>query len=217
MMVSTRIQLAVPRVRVPPRRKSNGKTTMTQFKEHEIERPDFLGESWNDSSWRNDACAHAKLFLTPDESGTGPVVEFWVNYRDPKSRGIEPRFMVVYQRSYAVESGVDSLLWKGEDEGEARSWARAAEIAKTIIAEILAHPDLLAARTFSELHDHCDANCLGEQEAFLDSCGWTGEDEAKDQEALNASTDVLNGAQGRVVGLSPEILIPVPPEPAALL
>jgi hypothetical protein len=176
-----------------------------------------LGESWNDSSWQNDACAHATLFLTPDESGTGPVVEFRVNYRDPKSRGIEPRFMVVYQRSYAVESGVDSLLWKGEDEGEARSWARAAEIAKTIIAEILAHPDLLAARTFGELHDHCDANCLGEQEAFLDSCGWTGEDEAKDQEALNASTDVLNGAQGRVVGLSPEILIPVPPEPAALL
>jgi hypothetical protein len=66
---------------------------MTQFKEHEIEWPDFLGESWNDSSWQNDACAHATLFLTPDESGTGPVVEFWVNYRDPRSRGIEPRFI----------------------------------------------------------------------------------------------------------------------------
>jgi hypothetical protein len=171
---------------------------MTQFKEPEIERPDFLGESWNYCSWHNEACAHATLFLTPDGSGTGPVVEFWVNYGDPKSRGIELRFMVVYQRSYAVESGVNSLLWKGEDDGEARSWARAAEIAKTIIAEILTHPDLMAARTFSELHDLCDANCLGDQEAFLDSCGWTGEDEAKDQEALNAFTDVLNGAQAIV-------------------
>jgi hypothetical protein len=74
--------------------------------------------------------------------------------------------MVVYQRSYAVESGVNSLLWKGEDDGEARSWARAAEIAKTIIAEILAHPDLLAARTFSELHDHCDATALGSKRRF---------------------------------------------------
>jgi hypothetical protein len=173
---------------------------MTQFKEHEIERPDFLGKSWNDSSGHNDARARATLFLTSDESGTGPVVEFWVNYPDQNNRGVEPRFAVVYSRSHAGEAGVDSLLWKGEDDGEARSWARAAEIAKTIIAEILAHPDLLAARTFSELHDHCDANCLGEQEAFLDSCGWTGEDDAKDQEALSTSTDVLNGAQAIVDG-----------------
>jgi hypothetical protein len=71
----------------------------------------------------------------------------------------------------------------------------AAEIARTIIAEIEARPDLLAARSFTELHDRCDANCLGEQEAFLDACGWTGTDDAKDQQALEASTDVLNRAQ----------------------
>ena len=74
-------------------------------------------------------------------------------------------------------------------------WTRAAEIAKTIIAEVLRNPEWLAARSFSELHDHCDANMLGEQEAFLLSCGWTGQDVAKDAEALAASTDVLNDAQ----------------------
>jgi hypothetical protein len=171
---------------------------MAQFKEHEIERPDFLGDSWNDSSWRNDACAHATLFLTPDESGEGPVVEFWVNYPDPKDREVEWRYDVAFQRTFELESGSDATLWIGEDEDVARQWARAAEIAKTIATEIVANPNLLAANTFAELRDLCDANCLGDQEAFLSSCGWTGKDDAKDEEALNASVDVLNGAQSIV-------------------
>jgi len=168
---------------------------MAQFKQHEIEWPDFLGQSWNDSSWHNDACAHATLFLTPDESGEGPVVEFWVNYADPNDRRIPARYDVVFQRSFELESSDDATLWAGDDDQVARQWARAAEIAKTIATEVVASPELIKAQTFAELHDHCDANCLGEQQAFLDSCGWTGNDDAKDQEALNASTNVLNGAQ----------------------
>jgi hypothetical protein len=41
----------------------------------------------------------------------------------------------------------------------------------------------------------CDANTLGEQEAFLAECGWTGNDDQRDAEALRISTDVLNHAQ----------------------
>jgi hypothetical protein len=168
---------------------------MANFKDHAIERPEFLGESWHDSSWRSDACAHATLFLTPDESCEAPVVEFWVNYSDPKDRTIPSRYDVVFQRSFELESSDDATLWTGDEEHLARRWARAAEIAKTIATEVVCSPELLRALTFSELHDYCDANCLGDQEAFLTSCGWTGENDAKDEEALNASVEVLNGAQ----------------------
>ena len=171
---------------------------MASFNRHEIERPEFLGESWRDSSWHNDACAHATLFLTPDESGEAPVVKVWVNYPDPKNREVEWRYAVIFQRTFEAVSGSDATLWVGDDKDVARGWARAAEIAKTIATDIVANPDLLAAASFAELHDLCDANCLGAQEAFLSSCGWTGKDDVKDAEALNASVDVLNGAQSIV-------------------
>jgi hypothetical protein len=105
------------------------------------------------------------------------------------------RYDVVFQRSFELESSDDATLWAGDEEHLARGWARAAEIAKTIATEVVASPELLRALTFSQLHDYCDANCLGNQEAFLTSCGWTGENDAKDEEALNASVEVLNGAQ----------------------
>jgi hypothetical protein len=76
-----------------------------------------------------------------------------------------------------------------------REVAIAAEIAESIIAEVAAHPEWMGARSFAQLHDFCDANVLGEQEAFLASCGWTGQDDANDSAALAASTDVLNDAQ----------------------
>ncbi len=171
---------------------------MAIFKEHKIERPDFLGDSWHDSSRHTDTCAHATLFLTPDESGEGPVVEFWVNYPDPKDRQVTWRYAMVFQRTFEFETGSDATLWVGDDENVARRWARAAEIGKTIATEIVSNPDLLAAPTFAELHDRCDANCLGEQEAFLSACGWTGKNDSKDEEALNVSIDVLNGSQSIV-------------------
>lgn len=168
--------------------------TSTRFKEHDVARPEWLGDSWHDSSWHNDAMPHASLFLTGNESD-GPCVEFWINYEKPTDREIPVGYMVVFQRSWVVEEGCDVALYEGDDENIARHWVRAAEIAKTIIAEILHEPVLLACRSFSELHDHVDANTLGTQEAYIEECGWTGKDDAKDEAALAASTDVLNAAQ----------------------
>ena len=40
-----------------------------RFKEHdEVERPAWLGEAWEDSSWHNDAMPHCTLHL-PDLRG----------------------------------------------------------------------------------------------------------------------------------------------------
>lgn len=44
----------------------------------------------------------------------------------------------------------------------------AQEVADSIIADIQNRPELAACKTFSELHDHCDANVLGDSEALLD-------------------------------------------------
>jgi len=41
----------------------------------------------------------------------------------------------------------------------------------SIHAEIDASPALSSCKSFSELHDHCDANCLGEQETFFETHG----------------------------------------------
>lgn len=44
------------------------------------------------------------------------------------------------------------------------------EVADSILDEIAGHPNLAACTSFSELHDHCDANCLGMCEGLLDVC-----------------------------------------------
>lgn len=44
-------------------------------------------------------------------------------------------------------------------------------VTDTIIADIRKDPTLLACKSFPELHDHCDANCLGCQEALVDELG----------------------------------------------
>jgi hypothetical protein len=82
-------------------------------------------------------------------------------------------------------------------EQEARHWARAAEVARTIIADILASGDqrVLNALSFSELHDYCDANLLGNQEEVLTECGWTGENDEIDGAALTRSAEILDRAQ----------------------
>lgn len=170
--------------------------TTTYFKEHsEIARPDWLGAAWRDFSWHNDAMPHATLFLIGEGADNDPVVEVWVNYQKSEDRQIPPAYMVMFQKTFVVESSGDWELYAGEDEQVAKRWARAAEIAKTIIADIVKEPALLGCRSLSELHDHVDANELGEQGAFLESLGWTGKDDVKDAQALAASTDVLNCAQ----------------------
>jgi hypothetical protein len=138
---------------------------MTQFKEHDVERPAWLGAEWDDSSWHNDAMPHATLYLAQTEHPQ-PVIEFWVNYAAPEDREIGTLYEVVFQRDWAAESGTDVMLWQGEDEAAAVIWERAARTAKSMIAEIMPRPDLMACSTFCELHDHCDANVLGDVEAM---------------------------------------------------
>lgn len=162
---------------------------MSVFRTHAIGRPAFLGSSWRDSSRDTDPCPHATLPLTPDASVDVPVVAFWVHEPDPTNR--TGRYRVVLRHA----SSGDATLWMGNDEAAASAWAHAAEIAASIATEITADADLSRARSFAELHDYCDANCLGDQEAFLDACGWTGNDDASDELALVASTEVLNNAQ----------------------
>ncbi len=48
-------------------------------------------------------------------------------------------------------------------------------LAQTIIADIIARPELMACASYSELHDHCDANCLGEQETLWEHHVGAGE------------------------------------------
>jgi hypothetical protein len=43
-----------------------------------------------------------------------------------------------------------------------------AYVANSIIAEIKKDEVLMACKSFSELHDYCDANCLGCSEELLD-------------------------------------------------
>lgn len=128
------------------------------------------------------------MFLTSDEAD-GACIEF---------NDAPPRYTAVFQPSW-VAAG-ERTLYEGDDAAVAKQWARAAEIAKTIIFDILRWPGLLIARSFSELHDYCDANMLGAQSAFLIECGWTGQDDVKDGAALAASAEVLNYAQ-QIVGV----------------
>jgi len=44
-------------------------------------------------------------------------------------------------------------------------------VALSIIEDIQKDPTLLACKRFPELHDHCDANCLGCQEKMVDKIG----------------------------------------------
>jgi hypothetical protein len=85
----------------------------------------------------------------------------------------------------------------GENEQEAKKWARAAEIAKTIIADILASEDerIQRAASFRELHDYCDANVLGDQEKAFEEAGGTGESDEADAAAHAAMDEVLERAQ----------------------
>ncbi len=167
---------------------------MGLFRNCGIARPRFLGTLWHDVS-RSTDCAEAALFLTPEESGDAPVVKFFVYGPVTTDRTIRACYDVVFRNRFRSEPRIEVALWVGKDEGAAQAWARAAEIAKTIATQVADNPVLRAVRRFADLHDHCDANCLGEQEAFLDSCGWTGHDDATDQAALAASTEVLNDAQ----------------------
>lgn len=59
-------------------------------------------------------------------------------------------------------------------------------VAETIIADIRKNPTLLACTHFSELHDHCDGNCLGCQEALVEEIG------------LHWALPILNDAQHEV-------------------
>lgn len=138
---------------------------MTQFKAHDVERPAWLGWDWEDTSWHNDSMPHATLYLTPDGNPQA-VVEFWINYADPAEREIGTLYEVVFQRDWAAEDSRDEALWRGEDEAAAVIWERAARTAKSMIAAILPRADLMACQTFAELHDHCDANILGDVEAM---------------------------------------------------
>jgi hypothetical protein len=171
-----------------------GEKQMPAFNEEELARPQWLGDAWADSPSHN-VLPTAILCVTADGLD-GPAIEC----RLSRSPGELDRYEFTYQRSWVVDDDADRLLYSGRDENAARQWARAAEIAKTIIAEVLQHPEWLTARSFSELHDRCDANVLGDQEAFLVSCGWTGADDIADEAALTASADVLNFAQS-IVGI----------------
>ncbi len=61
-------------------------------------------------------------------------------------------------------------------------------IVRTIIDEIKKDIDLTDIKTFSDLHDVCDANVLGDSEAVLDNCSNT-EDL---NEELNAIQNVVD-------------------------
>jgi hypothetical protein len=140
---------------------------MTKFKEHsEVARPAWLGAGWDDNSWHNDAMPHCTLHLGSQNPQIQPVVEIWVNYPRPEDREIGTAFEVVFMRDWSADSGDDVTLYSGEDEAAAVIWERAARTAKSMIAVILARPDLNACWTFSQLHDHCDANILGDVEAM---------------------------------------------------
>jgi hypothetical protein len=43
---------------------------------------------------------------------------------------------VIFHRSYTVDDGGEMVLWNGQDETEARGWARAAELAKRLGREL---------------------------------------------------------------------------------
>jgi hypothetical protein len=138
---------------------------MAQFKEHsEVERPAWLGEAWEDNSWHNDACPQAVLYLEIREYPQA-VIQFWINY-PPAERELGPAFEVRYLNDWGNDSSLDELLYRGEDEAAAQMWERAARTAKSMIDAILARPDLNACKTFAELHNHCDANVLGDVEAM---------------------------------------------------
>jgi hypothetical protein len=62
----------------------------------------------------------------------------------------------------------------------------AESIANSIIAEIKKDEVLMACKSFSELHDYCDANCLGCSEELLDVM------------SLEEAIPILNAAQNEV-------------------
>jgi len=139
-----------------------------KFKEHdEVERPAWLGADWEDSSWHNDAMPHCTLHLGSANPQIQPVVEVWVNYPRPEDREIGTAYEVNFMRDWSGESGGDATFYSGEDEAAAVIWERAARLAKAQIAAIMARPDLMACQNFCQLHDHCDANMLGDVEALI--------------------------------------------------
>lgn len=65
---------------------------------------------------------------------------------------------------------------------------------ESIKREILADADLAACKTFSELHDHCDANTLGTSEELFGSFARDDDDD----EISDAACDALNAVQDAI-------------------
>jgi len=170
-----------------------------RFKEHsEVERPAWLGEAWEDNSWHNDACPHAILYLEVKEYPQA-IVDFWVNYPQGE-REIGPGFEVRFHHDWGSDDRSE-VLYRGEDEGAAIMWERAARTAKSMIDAILARPDLNACKTFAALHDHCDANVLGDVEAMTAE-GEAHRDSTDDPEvSITGWAHAVHGGAVRIVDL----------------
>jgi hypothetical protein len=132
-----------------------------------VHRPDWLSDArvWSDNSWHNDAMPHCTLYLVPDGVPQA-VVEVWVNYEKPEDREVPPRYEVVFQRDWQAESSEDVTLYMGDDEAEARAWARSAERAKEVLAD--APPgDVQVFNATDQVYAHPDAFKREEVGRFL--------------------------------------------------
>jgi len=158
---------------------------------------------WEDTSWGNDALAKSQAYLKFDPEGEAHVITVWVNYADVSEREVPPGFQVVVDRNqdeWDNDTGI--TLYQGED-SEAARWAVHRYLVNWAVEGIKAdiktgwastYPGIATAKTFSELHDYCDANILGPSEAILETFGG---DYACD--VMNDAHDIVNDwlANGR--------------------
>ena len=100
------------------------RTNQTHYSEHnDIPIPGFLAH-WSDMSWHNDACARSEYKIGIH------YVTIWVETDDPAEREYAPdgKKWAIYLYPDGEEFSGDYELYVGDDDAEAKAWARAAEI-----------------------------------------------------------------------------------------
>lgn len=148
--------------------------------------PEWLQkQGWNDRSYHNDLCARSEVDLFD-----GRTLRVWVDHLD-KARREFPEYTRYAIYVHADDDDLDGQeIYLGESDTEAAQAVFRFLVHFTVESmknDIAEDPRLLACRSYSELHDHCDANLLGCSE-------WAFETFGADYhvDVFNAASDIVS-------------------------
>jgi hypothetical protein len=84
----------------------------------DLQIPDLLDTSWEDVSWKNDACGALLRKLDLEQEGDYPVLRLWVEYDDIADREIvDHKYQLeLLKNEDAICDGTAEVIYYGDDE-----------------------------------------------------------------------------------------------------